>query len=918
MAKLSVKTDDFTLEFDVADFGRVLGKARSNIDNAGLYSFYSVDGCPAVATLEYQDGKTPDAGLLASGEKSKERGEPFFFDNVPYNVWLEMNAGCSNARIRHAAKLAEEELAHRGNVIYGTMNFGNDVGRYDFAFEYRRRLDGGEYVERSFVLTFEVLSQKLDYHRDWRTLVEEIEGRYPMLAYDYLRRTYHTFGKSTTSDETADLIWWNLFDRLQQPFVKACRLIISRPRRKLRGNEEFRRADQLTFLSPRLENELAEHRSNPAHLYRIEREASTHDTTENRFVKFALRSIARKYADLRKELLARDGEKDSKKLSTTAKEAMAKMDRELRQLVKNPFWRGIGPFAGMRQLSLTLQRAPGYSTVFRTFAILNAAYMIHAGVNRMETKDIADLYEIWCFLKVEEFTEAALPPGTRIAPADAIHGDFVKLLSTGLQSTVIFRAENGVELARVVYNPEIKGTAAKNVGNGVEGTLTPTSISRKSSQDPDIVLRLTNSSAGRYQVTYLFDAKYRLEDISGSSVGAPPQDAIDQMHRYRDAIYYAQNEASVDSFAYKKEVVGGYILFPGKGRVEMAPPAPGQQDNRLRYIQSIDKVNIGAIPLRPNDEDNADVLKDFIARLVSINGDLDSLLGHVNPHKGALVPVATARAITEATVYGTYHGRRQLKWIRESRYYNLPADAAKTIGITNDNAKHRKLLALLPPGRNPTEEMLVFKIDEYCGIVTRADLKDAGKPYRYPIDCHHERYLVWKLTDDAPITKRVANVKIISGGQTGVDRGALEAAMALGLDFGGWVPHGWIAEDGTVPAQYRERMQEYPSMGGMARDYRERTKANVRDSHATLILVDSLPLSGGTKLTEDTAAAMMKSHKVIVMSAENAKEDALKWLRQFLGMSSALVLNVAGPRESKAPGVQARAKAFLEELLWEA
>ena len=419
-------------------------------------------------------------------------------------------------------------------------------------------------------------------------------------------------------------------------------------------------------------------------------------------------------------------------------------------------------------------------------------------------------------------------------------------------------------------------------------------------------------------MTYLFDAKYRLEDISGSSVGAPPQDAIDQMHRYRDAIYYAQNETSVDSFAYKKEVVGGYILFPGKGRVEMAPPAPGQQDNRLRYIQSIDKVNIGAIPLRPNDEDNAEVLKNFIARLVSINGDLDSLLGHVNPHKGALVPVATARAITEATVYGTYHGRRQLKWIRESRYYNLPADAAKTIGITNNNAKHRKLLALLPPGRNPTEEMLVFKIEGYCGIVTSADLKDIGKPYRYPIDCHHERYLVWKLTTDDPITKRVANVKIVSGGQTGVDRGALEAAISLGLDFGGWAPHGWIAEDGTVPMKYRERLQEHPSVGGKAQNYRERTRANVRDSHATLIFVDSLPLSGGAKLAADAAVSMMRSHKVIAMSTANAKDDALKWLRQFLGMSSALVLNVAGPRESKAPGIQARAKTFLEELLWEA
>ena len=60
------------------------------------------------------------------------------------------------------------------------------------------------------------------------------------------------------------------------------------------------------------------------------------------------------------------------------------------------------------------------------------------------------------------------------------------------------------------------------------------------------------------------------------------------------------------------------------------------------------------------------------------------------------------------------------------------------------------------------------------------------------------------------------DIKIVPGGQTGVDRGALEAAVDLGLEFGGWAPHGWIAEDGTIPAQYRERMQEHPSMGGMA------------------------------------------------------------------------------------------------------
>ena len=89
-------------------------------------------------------------------------------------------------------------------------------------------------------------------------------------------------------------------------------------------------------------------------------------------------------------------------------------------------------------------------------------------------------------------------------------------------------------------------------------------------------------------------------------------------------------------------------------------------------------------------------------------------------------------------------------------------------------------------------------------------------------------------------------------------------------------------------------------------------RANVRDSHATLILVEKLPLEGGTKLTRDFAASIGRSHHVVDMSAANAKEDALAWLRQFAGMSSVLVLNVAGPRESKSPGIQAKTKASYE------
>ncbi len=166
-------------------------------------------------------------------------------------------------------------------------------------------------------------------------------------------------------------------------------------------------------------------------------------------------------------------------------------------------------------------------------------------------------------------------------------------------------------------------------------------------------------------------------------------------------------------------------------------------------------------------------------------------------------------------------------------------------------------------------------------------------------------------------------LKIVSGGQTGVDQGALEAAVTLGLAFGGWAPHGWLAErwpkddfrpgNGSIPEEFRAGMQEFEDRGSNANNYRARTKANIRDSDATLILADKLPLGGGTKLTNDHALALRRPHHVVDLSSPNAEDDARKWLSGFNAQS--LVLNVAGPRESKCPGIQAKTKSFLCEIL---
>jgi len=145
--------------------------------------------------------------------------------------------------------------------------------------------------------------------------------------------------------------------------------------------------------------------------------------------------------------------------------------------------------------------------------------------------------------------------------------------------------------------------------------------------------------------------------------------------------------------------------------------------------------------------------------------------------------------------------------------------------------------------------------------------------------------------------------RIISGGQTGVDRAALDVALALGISCGGWCPRGRRAEDGPIDRRYPMR-----ETGGS--DPGERTRQNVADGEATLILARR-PLSGGTALTHDWAEKLGKASLVIDPCASDAASAAVAaWLAEHVPQ----VLNVAGPRESESPGIYQESRAFLTKL----
>ena len=145
--------------------------------------------------------------------------------------------------------------------------------------------------------------------------------------------------------------------------------------------------------------------------------------------------------------------------------------------------------------------------------------------------------------------------------------------------------------------------------------------------------------------------------------------------------------------------------------------------------------------------------------------------------------------------------------------------------------------------------------------------------------------------------------RIVSGGQSGVDRAALDVALALGLPCGGWCPRGRLAEDGVIPPRYP--LRETPSA-----EYAQRTEWNVRDSDGTLVLKRGRA-GGGTAFTIATARRLRRPLLVLDLARRPLPQALGRWAAEH----HLRTLNVAGPRESQRPGAYEAARRFLLEAL---
>jgi hypothetical protein len=532
----------------------------------------------------------------------REKTHPLIFENKDYFVGITFKdkEKIKSPQIYSKLKAIEDKFFFREELGFmaGTINFGNDLGRSEIVLRYSQ-----ENKFHEFVLEFEVFPTKLDYKNDYRKIIADIEKEYPGLVLDFLKKTYTGFknGKSPNTD----LIWWQVFGGLYEDFIKATKFILDRPHNRIVRQTRYVKADKIKKWSARLEEQFAEFRYMPEKNYRSEYKTLTTNTAENRFFKHALFHTVGRYKRVKTYI----EKKYYANITQNFKSELMEIEAQLKILSINPFFRTIDEFQGIRQESLVLEKATGYSSIYKFWIMLNRGLSFLEGIQKIELKNIADLYQIWCFLEIKNVIQDLLGKKNpdEIDLAEIQIDDFVFKMKRGIKSKVSYRKLNGDRID--LFHDFSYETSGGNVK------------SYTVNQRPDIVLCLTkNDLKENYVLTYLYDAKYRLSsDDYNDGPDLPPEDAINQMHRYRDAIYYVNKEKHKP----EKEVIGAYVLFPGSGKKELIESS--------EYYKSIQEVNIGAFPLRPNDDVNQDLFKNHLKDILGL--DTETILQNIHPQK---------------------------------------------------------------------------------------------------------------------------------------------------------------------------------------------------------------------------------------------------------------------------------------------
>jgi len=457
---------------------------------------------------------------------------------------------------------------------HGTVNFRSQIGRSRFSVY----VDG----KPEYDFEVEVFPSKLDYAADYDVLVANVQEILTGLVLEYLRSTVQ-FGFATEAENSSKLEWLLLLRHVVGDLERGLHFIERHPHYGLNRErtptrvEKVRRADaKLARLIVQGKGRGSKSKTTSGLIVRStlpeSRARTTWNTPEHRWLSSQLGRIRRRLAEIR--LAEGKSRTQTKARQLRTLEEIANLEFRIAALQKlEPLAQAKG-FVPAGFSSLALQARPSYREAYCACLLLLRGLRVDGGPVGLSVKEIHYLYEYWCYLTLVQVI--AKITGERLPVPDLISIESTGLkvrLKRGTAQTVFF-SNRSIELT---YNPKFKGDAF----------VLP--------QEPDVVLTF------RYPhwptMRLIFDAKYRIETAASyvKKYGAPgpPHDAIDSLHRYRDAILDETNSLGPRSERFKRTVVEGVALFPH-----------ADVENNYRgsyYWRKLKDVGIGAIPFLPRE-----------------------------------------------------------------------------------------------------------------------------------------------------------------------------------------------------------------------------------------------------------------------------------------------------------------------------
>ena len=560
---------------------------------------------------EFEESGLAENGLVANGlakHADLTLNSPLFFENTQYQFEWVFFSEVTNARLTHrsqsvneAFRFAPEVKTARGLVparLTGSINTGNDVGwlRLPLTFELNGKIQNQH-------IAFEVLPTKMALHQDLPAMYQAIDKVYPLWRFSLVEKTEQD---AATSQQRGHfpLMWLANFAALRERFEQGLNVICAAPHSRLQPTVVNIKAAKLKGRLPhKLAEQVKQDFANGQYdkRYAVEKKQLSVDTPENRFIKMAVSKSKRHLAEFEQKLRQSNQAPERQRLSDSFLNELHSWQQPLQKVLGQSFLKEVGAYTGLSRESLVLQQKTGYSAVYRIWQELKFYLDVFGNQSSISMKSVAEIYEVWCFLCLKQILEQDL--GFELVEnsvSKLAQNDFFEYqMKDGFAGAFSFKRSDGVT-ARLAHEPKFT-----KIGKSIRSYLV--------SQEPDIVLEVTlpkstssdSGSSEEKQFIWVFDAKYRIkttknrfddsdEDIE--TIDYVPDDAVNQMHRYRDALIRLSDfssSAKIGQPAKKsRPVFGAFALYPGFF---------DQATSSNPYATAIEEVGIGAFALLPSE-----------------------------------------------------------------------------------------------------------------------------------------------------------------------------------------------------------------------------------------------------------------------------------------------------------------------------